>query len=117
MAENRQREAERDHLYMRYAALPSADVSATAPGSVLAESASFDWINRGAASRSSSGRFMKKAAASLPCRNHQTLKLLARHVSALDDFLRAGRISPELVGEIENVGEEIGNMNEGRAFP
>jgi hypothetical protein len=40
----------------------------------------------------------------------------ARQVAALYNFFGAGRISPELVGKVENVREKIGDMNEGRAF-
>ena len=72
VAKNRQREAELPTIST--CGMSLRDVQ-RAPGSVPAETASLDWINRGAASRSSSGRFMVKAAASLPCRNHQTLKL------------------------------------------
>ena len=63
------------HLYLRYEVRGTVQ-RRQARQRRWRKVASFDWINRGAAARSSSGRFIAKAAASLPCRNHQTLKLL-----------------------------------------
>ena len=55
-------------------------------------------------------------------RNHSLLEepphaeAAGRQVSPLHDFVRSGRIAPELVGQVEHVGKEIRDMDEGRAI-